>query len=134
MSIAMDIFVMPFHSRCGFTLCCQLRLVLVVMSGPFMLGKFAWMSPFEKFQTIFPILLQWLMPWFFSWYCIPHVLAYLLVSLLLLVCWILGQEKISICSAACLWFWDVWCIWIYMKDHSTSSVLCCFFWMWHAVI
>ena len=54
MSIAMDIFVLTFLSHCDFPLCCLFPLVLVVVSGPFMLGQFTWMSLSISFQIIPP--------------------------------------------------------------------------------
>ena len=88
-------FVFPFHSRFYLPIFCQLPLSLVVVGGPFLLGKFVWMSPFGSFQTTPPIPLPWLMPWCLSWCCITHVLTHFLDELLLYVCcwWILGQGK-----------------------------------------
>ena len=63
--------------------------MLVVVGGPFLLGKFSWMSLSRSFQIILPIVLLWLMPWHFSLCCILHSLLHFTGSCLVLVCWIL---------------------------------------------
>ena len=133
MSIALDIFL-RFHFWYCLSMCCPLPLVLVVVSGPILIGLFTWMSLCISFKIIHPILLLWLMPWHFSLLCIPHVLYHFPGALILSVCRIFFRGKISTCSASCLWFWDVGCIWIYMDNYSAPSILCHCVCMWRAAI
>ena len=68
-------FFLPLHWRCFLPLYSMLPLVLVVASGPFLLGPFVWMSFSGSFQIILPILLSCLILWHFSLRCILHALS-----------------------------------------------------------
>ena len=62
MCIALNVFIILFNSQFYLPLCYQFLLALVVVGGLFMIQKSAWMFTFESFQTILPILIQWMMP------------------------------------------------------------------------
>ena len=93
MSITLDIFVLPFHQLFSMLIYCPLPPVLVVVSGPFLLWQFSWMSFSGSFQIILPTLLLWMMVCHLSSCCIIHAPDYFMGALIILVYWIFGTRE-----------------------------------------
>ena len=93
MSMDQDLFALTFHWKFYLTLYCTFSPVLVVVGGPFMIGKFSWMSLYVSFQIISPILLPVLIPSHYSLFCILRVLGHSRGKFIVSVCCILVVGK-----------------------------------------
>ena len=89
----------PFHWRCCFWLYCPFPSVLMVVSGPSLVGKFSWMFLSGVFEIILSIVLPWLMPWYFSLCCILHALVLFPGAFIVSVCFtlVLGKNIHLLC-------------------------------------
>ena len=73
------------YLQCDLLQNCMLPLVLVVVGGPFILGRFTLRWPFDSFQIFFTVQVLWWSPWCCESYCIWRVLAHYLDTFLRLV-------------------------------------------------